>query len=135
MNDKKSKSPILVIGAIILTEGVYVIQFNNKLNAYAIPLGKVEKNELPENALKREMFEELNIFVNQYKLLVITNKRINDQEYVFYIYKIFFFTGIIINKEPEKHKSLNYMSKQTIDCFYKNKQFDSLSYDSINNLT
>ena len=76
-----------------------------KFNFWTVPIGKEDKGETVEHALKKEMKEELNIAVKKYKLITIwkrtfTNagKKIKTENYLYLVEK---YSGTIKNNEPQ----------------------------------
>lgn len=69
---------------------------NGLLNSFG---GKIESNELPDECIKRETYEELGLKINNFKLFCITEKVSgnNDGDEV-YFYKAY------IDELPQKYK-------------------------------
>lgn len=106
------------IAAIILddSETKILLLDHVKFNFFTIPIGKVKDTETVEEALKIELFEELGIKVIEYdEIEVVCNEyerptgRIKVNEHIFLITK---YKGNILNKEKEKHRSINWYSFQ-----------------------
>lgn len=112
---------ILASGIIRDKAGKMLLEWHNKANGLVLPSGKANPYEDPYRALVRELHEELGIIVTDATL----NKRSSYQsEYpagsgnrvIFdeYNYVINSYTGVIENKEPEKHKELVWLSESEI---------------------
>lgn len=110
------------IGAIFIKDKKILMMDHVKFNFWTIPIGKAEKNETMEQALKKEMKEELNVIVRKFELITIwkkifynAGKKIKTENY---LYLIKDYSGTIRNNEPHKHRSIKYM---TIDEIKKAK--------------
>lgn len=69
--------------------------------------GHVEDHEIPEQALIRELQEELDVRVTEMKLLVI----LTDQEIMtdsLYIYLVTSWIGVPVNASPDEHEALGW---------------------------
>ncbi|CAN5283434.1 hypothetical protein BH10PAT1_BH10PAT1_3600 [soil metagenome] len=74
-----------------------------KFNNYIIPAGKVEKGEKPEQALIREVKEEVNVKVEKYQLIdSYIGLTLSNERKKFFVYLVKEFDGSIKNNEPEK---------------------------------
>jgi len=94
------------IGALIIKDDKILIFYHKNLNLWSIPVGKVEEDETLEDALKREMQEELDINI-------LKCKYVNSKEYPFvtlHNFLVVVYEGTIKNSEPEKHSHLRYIS-------------------------
>lgn len=99
----------IIVGVIIDSNGRLLIQYHNKTGSLAFPAGKIENNEDHITALKRELKEELDIEVKEYKYLFdITFKGKSDNVLHANIYFVSKYTGDIKNNEPEKHRFLKW---------------------------
>lgn len=96
-----------VAGIINNKHGKILMLYHNKLDLWTIPAGKAEYNELPQNAIIRELKEEVNIDIIRYELfksdIILTN-------HIAYVYIIHNYIGIPINMEKQKHKEMKYFS-------------------------
>jgi len=102
------------IGAIFIKNKKILMMDHVKFNFWTVPIGKADKGEPVEHALKKEMKEELNIAVKKYKLITIwkrtfTNagKKIKTENFLYLVEN---YSGTIKNNEPNKHRSIKYMS-------------------------
>jgi len=68
------------VRAVIFAQGKLLVCSPVKKNYYFFPGGHVEFNELLEQALKREMREELGIKIKQYKLVGIVENRYTEDK-------------------------------------------------------
>jgi 8-oxo-dGTP diphosphatase len=89
-----------------------------KYGFWTIPVGKVEEGQTLEQGLKQEMWEELGIRVQSFKILakkpiiqLIMGKRIKEVNYVCEVLR---YTGTVKNKEPKKHRQLKWMTVEEI---------------------
>ena len=112
---------ILASGIIRDKAGRMLLEWHNKANGLVLPSGKANPNEDPYKTLVRELHEELGIIVTDATL----NERSSYQaEYpvgsgnwvIFdeYNYIVNSYTGIIENREPEKHKELTWLSESEL---------------------
>lgn len=107
------------IWAIITNEKwELLIQDHIKLNSFTIPIWKVKKWQSIEDALKEELFEELWITILKYEK-ILEKYKVFDFNWVqkwinMHFYKILNYTWTITNNEPYKHKSIEFMSLETI---------------------
>lgn len=112
---------ILASGIIRDKVGRMLLEWHNKANGLVLPSGKANPYEDPYRTLVRELHEELGIIVTDATL----NQRSSYQaEYpigsgnwvIFdeYNYIVNSYTGVIENKEPEKHKELAWLSESEI---------------------
>ena len=106
------------IGAIFIKDKKILMMDHVKFNFWTVPIGKAEKNETVEQALKKEIKEELNITVKKFKLISIwkrtfanAGKQIKTENYLYLIEN---YSGTIKNNEPHKHRSIEYMSIKEI---------------------
>ena len=106
MNRKK-----VVVGIIVDNNEVFLLRHNKCKGLLVFPSGKVEEGESIEEALIREMKEELNIEVLEYEQIMAYKPQYYDrvdgvmhtEEYVYIITK---YKGIPVNNEPTKHLEL-----------------------------
>lgn len=105
----------ICVAAIIKDEnGNYLTLVHNKQKLLTLPVGKCEKDETPYSALKREMFEELDITITEAVLAYHIPVVCDEENWKLYCYYVTDYTGTIINKEPEKHLKMFYMSIEEI---------------------
>lgn len=72
--------------------------------------GHVENHETPEQALMRELQEELNVRVTEVKLLAtLTDREIMiGEQFCLYIYLITHWIGVPTNASPDEHEILGW---------------------------
>ena len=71
---------------------------------WEFPGGKLEKGETPEEALKRELREELDIFPEDFKLLGTINHNYGDFEIELFLFEVRKFKGKPVLKEAVEMK-------------------------------
>lgn len=107
---KVKNEPRGVIAAVIEDKyGNILIQDHVKYNILTIPVGKVDPGEDFEDALHREMWEELGITDIKFKK-ISEFRESEGGEWIVRLYKITKYKGTPKNIEPEKHRSLEFMS-------------------------
>ena len=105
----------VVAGAIIRDNKVFSAQRGNKGETkykWEFPGGKIEKNETPQQALKREFKEELNVDIEVHELIT----SIVD-EYETQILHIDTYICSLLSGEPTLNEHINkaWSSKESID--------------------
>jgi len=92
-----------------------------KLKFWTIPIGKVSLTEKVEEGLRKELREEVNIEIKDFKIIKSYEKiylRTKNKIRVLtkcYLFEILNYDGSIKNNEPDKHKSLKFMSLDEIE--------------------
>ncbi|MCC8371483.1 MAG: NUDIX domain-containing protein [Rickettsia endosymbiont of Pseudomimeciton antennatum] len=86
---------------------------------FALPGGKINKNESPKIAAQREAREEIGILTQLDNMDLILNPYYsqnldNKETYLNYCFKINKFKGIISNKEPHLSEKLDFFSFDNI---------------------
>lgn len=107
------------IGAIIFNDKKEILMMDHvKFNFWTIPVGKAKPGETPEDGLLTEIKEELNITPTRYeeigkfiKTYLWHGKKIHTINHLFLVES---YKGKIKNKEPNKHRSLEYMTLKEI---------------------
>lgn len=117
-NYEDLKDHFAVAGVIKNEKGEILMMDHVKFDFWTLPVGKVKDNETVEEGLMNELFEELGIKVIEYKVLNSFDKvylrRGNIVKVICYIMDILVYENEIYNKEPEKHRSLKWMSVEEI---------------------
>ena len=106
-------------GFIINENNEILLEDHIKNGCLSLPGGKIDLGESPLKTLKRELKEELNIDVEEAEELGtlgyanIEYPIHSDKfcEFNMSVFKVLKYTGTIINNEPDKHKSLIWLSK------------------------
>ncbi|WMJ81898.1 NUDIX domain-containing protein [Clostridium sp. MB40-C1] len=104
------------VGAVIINENKEILlllrEKSPELGCWSIPGGKVEMFETVEDAIKREVKEELDVEVEIIKLITVTN-HIIWKEKAHWVAPTFLanvVSGQVKNVEPEKHKEVRWFS-------------------------
>ena len=119
-----------VVAGIVVKDNRVLLLFHSKLCKWTLPMGKVEEGELPLNAISRELYEELDINLINSKVLI-------EKEYIFSdiktrdvtVFDITSYDGKLVNKEPDKHRSIIWLSFNEICCMKKYQMLDILAED------
>ena len=117
------------VGGLLYNDNHEVlIQYHNKYDFWTIPMGKVENNMDIVEALKKELKEELNIEVVEFKEIasrVYQYDNINPSNWtfedsgntfivLFHLFEISKWSGCLKNNEPKKHSVLRFMNLDEI---------------------
>ncbi|MBK9399973.1 MAG: (deoxy)nucleoside triphosphate pyrophosphohydrolase [Bacteroidetes bacterium] len=113
----RSNKRITVVAAILFNEeGQFLIARKKKGKSLAgfweFPGGKVEENEIEEDALKREMVEEFSVEIEQLKLYHAYDFSYSETDYHF-----LFFTAIYRNDQnliPVDHDLISWIDQQEL---------------------
>ncbi|WP_050607670.1 NUDIX domain-containing protein [Clostridium niameyense] len=104
------------VGAVILNEKRQMLlllrERSPEKGYWCIPGGKVEFGETIEDAIKREVKEEVNVDVEIIKLIGVTNHIVLKEE-VHWVAPTFLTKitqGKVKNMEPQKHKDMKWFS-------------------------
>lgn len=104
------------VGAVILNEKRQILlllrERSPEKGCWCIPGGKVEFGETIEDAIKREVKEEVNVDVQIIKLIGVTNHIVLKEE-VHWVAPTFLTKvtqGREKNMEPQKHKDMRWFS-------------------------
>lgn len=100
------------VGAVIWNEAGELLLFQRKkapeVGHFSIPGGKVDWMETIEEAVVREIEEELGVKVSINTLLGVTNHRLPEEgiHYIAPTFHVEIEAGELVNREPEKHGHL-----------------------------
>ena len=108
-------------------KGELLVIFQKKWNCWVFPGGKIEKGETPEEAAKREVFEETNLIIEDLEVVVEQTFPFNNQCRIGYLVKANKYSGEIEIKEVEKIASIEF--KQIDYDFAISKHFLKLKMD------
>jgi ADP-ribose pyrophosphatase YjhB (NUDIX family) len=102
------------VSAVIRKGNKILMMDHVKFNFWTIPVGKVEQGQSVEDGLKKEIKEELNITPTRYKEIgqfvrfyPRKGKKVKVEAHIFLIEN---WKGTIRNNEPQKHRSIKYMT-------------------------
>jgi 8-oxo-dGTP pyrophosphatase MutT (NUDIX family)/predicted ATPase len=95
-------------------EDRFLCLYHNKFDFWTVPLGKAEEGQSAEQAAAAEALEEVGIEVVELaKCYQGTKLYCRDGKHIvtfFHVFEIVQFKGVPVNKEPEKHSRMKYMS-------------------------
>jgi len=98
--------------------GRILVQDHVKYGFLALPVGKAKPGQTIIDGLKEELFEECDIKIIEFKEIASKNytytrfgKKVQIHGHLFEITK---YSGIIKNKEPNKHRSQEFVDLETI---------------------
>ena len=100
--------------AVIRNQKGKVLVVKDKKWGWNFPGGKIEENETPEEAVKREVFEETNLVIKDLKLMVVENIFFANLSKGNQLWKGYFFQtdqylGEIKNKELDKIQEIKFV--------------------------
>ena len=103
----------LAVHLLIIKDGKILLQRRNNPNKYAyrklaMPAGHLEEGESVDEALVREMKEELGIKLTDYELVQIMSLNGDTGVYDSYFYLCKGYEGEIRNMEPENMESVDW---------------------------
>ncbi|WP_414042600.1 (deoxy)nucleoside triphosphate pyrophosphohydrolase [Macrococcus sp. EM39E] len=110
------KKYIKVVGAVIQKDGKILCAQRNENTSlpllWEFPGGKIEENELPEDALKRELIEEMQCEIDVGEKVVTT-----VHEYDFAIIELTTFYAVMKNDhiELEEHADMKWLSPNDLN--------------------
>lgn len=96
------KLPNFVRVIIQNERGELLVIFEKKWNCWVFPGGKIEPGETPEEAAKREVFEETNLIIENLEIVAEHDFDINSKHCIGYLIKVNKYSGEIKIKELEK---------------------------------
>jgi ADP-ribose pyrophosphatase YjhB (NUDIX family) len=112
------KDHVAIAGVIRDTYGNILIQRHNKYGFITIPIGKAKSGQTAEQGLMEELFEECDIVLTDFKLILKKDYSYDRRgkliNLVLYLFEIIDYSGIIKNKELEKHSEQKFMSLDEI---------------------
>jgi 8-oxo-dGTP pyrophosphatase MutT (NUDIX family) len=113
-NDEDLASHHGVAAVIKDKKGKILMQEHLKYGFWTIPVGKVVSGQSIEEGLKQEIFEECNIKIKKFKEIRKKNytySRRGNKVIVFsHLFEIIGYTGVVKNKEPNKHRVQIFLS-------------------------
>lgn len=109
-----SRSKINIVSRLILeTKGkiLFLVQTPSNGGAYTLIGGKVEKNENPKEALKRESFEEAGILIKKkhLDLFHVLHRMKGNQVEIVLIFSARKWVGKPISREPKKFENVRWV--------------------------
>jgi len=102
------------VAAVIRDEDRNVLMLQHaKWGFWSIPIGKAHSGQAPLEGLREEMREELGIEVRKASEIASAVVRYTEGRDVllrFHVYEIEEFEGMVENREPQKHRGLEYFA-------------------------
>lgn len=108
---KKSKKFSRVIITNDLGQYLVVVHLNGQCN---FPGGKIEEYETPEQAARREIYEEVGIQVKELNLVINSDFPLGEDVWDGYFFTAKSYSGNIINNEPEKLLEVGFKDKEWV---------------------
>ncbi len=107
------------VGGIVLdNSGRVCMLFHKKMNRWTIPVGKINKDERPGDALDRELQEELGIQVISKKKIIVKKLKFffksRQTRIEIHIYKVMEYVGTPKNKATDEHKYIKFFTKDEL---------------------
>jgi len=108
------------VGAVIINENNEILLLKRLVEpeqgCWTIPGGTVEFGETVEEAIIREMEEEIGVKIEVVKLLGVTNHILKDEKkhWVSPAFLVKIVKGVPENKEPHKHEDLKWFSTNSL---------------------
>lgn len=128
----------VVNGIIINDRNELLVQLHKKVRAFTLPGGKCNENEDFDDAIHRELNEELDINVVDFEKLKgiyfetgDPENYYNPREYVSMYYKILDYCGEIKNAEPKKHRYLFWVPIDIIPTLHMSAVLLSAYYSGL----
>lgn len=120
------------VGMVIKKDDKVLMLYHNKYNLWTIPVGKVNENESYTEAAIRECKEEIGIDVLNLHILkdncnleyVLEGRNLKSKAKLF---TVDCYSGDILNKEPDKHEALTFMTLDDIKELNKNNEITELT--------
>ena len=115
---KEKKLPSFVRAAIQNKTAEFLL-VKNKKGGWNFPGGKVERNENPKEAIKREVKEEVNLTIEELAKIAENIFRINDdwidnEKWRGYFYQVKRYSGDIVNQEKSKVLEIKFWKKEDV---------------------
>ena len=103
-----------IVSGIITKGDKVLVLHHGKVGAYTFPVGKVEEDESLLEALKRELWEELGIHITKATRLYSGEIVKEKKDSIFTIFKVDEYEEEPTNKEPHKHKTIEWVNRQQL---------------------
>ncbi len=102
---------MIEVAICVFTHNNKILIGENKNNIWEFPGGKIEKNETALQAIQREIKEELNLLINDFKYCFNFENIINNQVYSL---AVFSYELNNCNISSSVHKNLKWIDYQNI---------------------
>ena len=122
------KLPSFVRVIIQNKKGELLVIFQKKWNCWVFPGGKIEPNETPLEAAKREVFEETNLIIEDLEIVGEQAFDRKNQHCMGYLVKANKYSGEIKIKEIEKIADIKF--KQIDYDFAVNRLFYAIIFEA-----
>jgi len=126
---KKIKMPVLVVSAFIKKDNKFLLTFDPKFEFWRVPGGKPKFGEKIEDALKREIKEELGVEISIDKFLGFGQDIVTPWRKVIGSRLILYFECHIISGEIKKSKEVADFAWLTLKEIKKHKNLEPAMLD------
>ena len=109
-------------------KGELLVIFQKRWNCWVFPGGKIEPNETPLEAAKREVFEETNLIIEDLEIVAEQVFPFNNQHRMGYLVKANKYSGEIKIKELDKIADIKF--KQIDYDFAVNRLFYAIIFET-----
>lgn len=114
--DQKKDDSIKEVACVVIQNQSqeYILVRNKKFGGWQFPGGKLEKNETPQAAARREIWEETNLIIDNLEKIGEETFLINNNWWKFYFYQTGQYSGEMVIKEKETISEIKFFKANEI---------------------